>query len=54
MQYCDMGTLDAAIKEGVFKDPKTGLPNLVGLRAGGASTAGFMFDCVVLCTFGAA
>ncbi|KAL4420274.1 hypothetical protein ABPG77_005614 [Micractinium sp. CCAP 211/92] len=28
MQYCDMGTLDAAIKEGVFKDPKTGLPNL--------------------------
>ena len=34
MQFCDMGTLDAAIKEGLFKDSKTGLPNMVGCWVG--------------------
>lgn len=40
MQYCDMGTLDAAIKEGVFKDPETGLPRTVGQQAGLAGAQG--------------
>ena len=29
MQFCDMGTLDAAIKGGVFKDADTELPHTV-------------------------
>lgn len=40
MQYCDMGTLDAAIKEGVFKDPETGLPRTVGQQSGLAGAQG--------------
>ena len=30
MQYCDMGTLQQAINQGVFKDAATGTPKLVG------------------------
>ena len=29
MQYCDMGTLDQAIKRGCFRHPETGQPKLV-------------------------
>ena len=39
MQYCDMGTLDAAIKDGTFQDADTGLP-LAVRRAGRAGRAG--------------
>ncbi|KAL4439989.1 hypothetical protein ABPG75_002990 [Micractinium tetrahymenae] len=28
MQFCDMGTLDSAIKQGLFKGPNTGLPRM--------------------------
>ncbi|KAL4439991.1 hypothetical protein ABPG75_002992 [Micractinium tetrahymenae] len=28
MQFCDLGTLDSAIKQGLFKDPETGLPRM--------------------------
>lgn len=34
MQYCDMGTLDQAIKSGAFWDEETGEPLLVRVWVG--------------------
>jgi hypothetical protein len=45
MQYCDMGTLDKAIKRGVFEDADTGLPRMVRGRMLVDSRPGCMSAC---------